>query len=187
MRTRLPHTPGAHHERCGFTATKIIEQAGLAHRRSLLAFDGSDRNSAACVAMNASRGLPPNSRCQCVSVRNPVPVSCNRVLAGADCMRKLSSETVPSGTGRWSTSASIKSRNAERSRRKARMSGRSPPGTRVPSSRHQTSAPRSDDSRSSPVADPGTATVLMRSTATIGSPITAGRPRPAALTAMPEL
>jgi hypothetical protein len=30
----LPHTLGAHHDRRGLTAMKIIEQAGFAHRRS---------------------------------------------------------------------------------------------------------------------------------------------------------
>ena len=63
---------------------KIIEQAGFAHRRSRRTCDGSDRDSAACVAMNASFGFPPYSQCQCVSARSPVPVSCNRVLVGAD-------------------------------------------------------------------------------------------------------
>jgi len=41
--------------------------SGFAHERSRCTCDGSDRNSAACVAMNANRGFPPNSRCQCVS------------------------------------------------------------------------------------------------------------------------
>jgi hypothetical protein len=67
----LPQTPGAHHERLAFAATKIIEQTGFAHLRSRLTFDGSDRNSAACVAMNASRGFPPYSRCHWISVRSP--------------------------------------------------------------------------------------------------------------------
>jgi hypothetical protein len=63
----------------------------------------------------------------------PASVSSKRVLAGADCMKKLRSATAACGTGRPSTSASIIARNAVRSRRKARMSGRSPLGTRVPS------------------------------------------------------
>jgi len=67
-------------------ATKIIEQAVFAHRRNRLTFDGSDMNSAACAAMNASRGFPPYSRCHWTSVRSPVSVSSKRVLAGADCM-----------------------------------------------------------------------------------------------------
>ena len=100
--------------------------------------------------MNASRGFPPYSQCHFVSARNPVPASSNRVLAGADCMKKLSSDTDASGTGRSSTSASIMSRKAERSWRKARMSGRSPSGTRARSTRHQACAPRSVDRRSSP-------------------------------------
>jgi len=102
-------------------------------------------------------------------------------------MKKLRSDTVRCGTERSSINASIKSRNVERSRRKARTSGRSPPGTRVLSIRHQAAAPPSADSRSCLVADPGAATVLMRSTATIGAPITADRPRPAVLTAISEL
>ena len=60
---------------------KIIEQAGFAQRRSLLTFDGSERNAAAWVAMNASRGFPPYSLCQCLAASKPVPVSRNRVLA----------------------------------------------------------------------------------------------------------
>ena len=72
---------------------KIIEQAGFAHRRSRRTCDDSDRNSAAWVAMNASRGFPPNSRCQCVSLYSPSAVNANCVLAGADCMKKLSSYT----------------------------------------------------------------------------------------------
>jgi hypothetical protein len=87
----LPQTPGAHHERLAFAATKIIEQTGFAHLRSRLTFDGSDRNSAACVAMNASRGFPPYSRCHWISVRSPASVSSKRVLAGADCLKKLRS------------------------------------------------------------------------------------------------
>ena len=154
---------------------KIIEQPGFAHRRSRFTFDGSDRNSAACVAMNASRGFPPYSRCHCVCVRRPVSVRSKRVLTGADCMKKLRSATAPGGTGRPSASASIIARNAVRSRCKARISGRSPLGTRVPSIRHQACASRSAVSRSSAASDPGRATVLMRSTATIGSPITAKR------------
>jgi hypothetical protein len=35
---------------------KVIEQAGLAYRRSRAAWAGSARNPAAWVAMNASRG-----------------------------------------------------------------------------------------------------------------------------------
>ena len=31
--------------------------------------------------MNARRGFPPYSRCQCLSASKPVPVSRNRVLA----------------------------------------------------------------------------------------------------------
>ena len=77
---------------------KIIEQAGFAHRRSRLAFDGSDRNSAACVAMNASRGFPPYSQCHFVSARSPVPASSNRVLVGADCMKKLRSNNAACGS-----------------------------------------------------------------------------------------
>jgi hypothetical protein len=165
---------------------KIIEQAGFAHRRSRLAFDGSDRNAAACVAMNASRGFPPYSQCHFVSARNPVPASSNRVLVGADCMKKLRSNNAACGSARPSTSASIVARKAERSWRKARMSGRSPPGTRARSIRHQASASRSVDSRSSAIDDPGAATVLMRSKATIGSPITAKRPRPGMLTVISQ-
>ena len=153
---------------------KIIMQAGLAHLRSRLTFDGSDRNSAACTAMNASRGFPPYSSCHCVSARSPVPVSIKRVLVGADRMKKLRSETVPCGIGRLSTSASIKSRNTERSRRKARMSGRSPLGTRAVSIRHQACASRSAARRSPAAGDPGTATVLMRSTATITQTVARG-------------
>ena len=41
---------------------KIIEQAGFAQRRGLLTFEGSERNAAAWVAMNASRGFPPPGR-----------------------------------------------------------------------------------------------------------------------------
>jgi len=74
---------------------KIIEQAGFAQRRSLLTFEGSDRNAAAWVAMNASRGFPPYSPCQCVSASKPVPASRNRVLAGAACVKKLRSDTGP--------------------------------------------------------------------------------------------
>jgi hypothetical protein len=55
------------------------------------------------------------------------------------------------------------------------------------STRHQASAPQSADRRLSATADPGAATVLMRSTATMGSPITANRPRPAAPAAVSEL
>ena len=158
---------------------KIIEQEEFAHRCSRLTCDGSERNSAAWVAINASRAFPPNSQCQWVSIRSPVSAGSNRLLAGADCVKKLSSDTAAFGTGRWSTSASIVSRSAQRSRRNARMAGGSPSGTRALCSRHQASAPLSADSRSSPGADPGAATVLMRSTATIGSPINAKRPRPA--------
>ncbi len=166
---------------------KIIEQAGFAQRRSLLTFDGSERNAAAWVAMNASRGFPPYSPCQCVSASKPVPVSRNRVLAGAECVKKLRPDTAPCGTGRSATSASITSRSAERSRRKAWMSGRPPPGTRTFSTRYQAAAPRSADKRSFVTADPGTATVLMRSTPTMGSPTMASRLRPDALAAMSEL
>jgi hypothetical protein len=180
-RIRLPQTPGAHHERRGLTATKIIKHAGLAHRRSRLTCAGSDRNSAAWVAMNASRGFPPFSPCHCVSARSPVPAGRNRVLTGADSMKKLRSDTAVCETERPSISASIVSRKAHRSRRKARMSGRSPLGTRGLSIRHQASASRSAARRSSAADDPGAATVLMRSTATIGSPVTAKRPRATAL------
>ena len=109
----------------------LDEQAGFAQRRSLLTFEGSDRNAAAWVAMNASRGFPPYSPCQCVSASKPVPASRNRMLAGAACVKKLRSDTAPCGTGRSATSASITSRSAERSRRKAWMSGRPSPGTRA--------------------------------------------------------
>jgi hypothetical protein len=47
------------------------------------------------------------------------------------------------------------SRSAERSRRKAWISGRLPPGTLSVSICHQAAAPRSADSRSSVTADPG--------------------------------
>jgi hypothetical protein len=52
---------------------KIIEQAGLAHRRSRRTCGGSDRNVAACPAMNVSREFPPYARCHCISVRSLDP------------------------------------------------------------------------------------------------------------------
>ena len=58
----------------------------------------------------------------------------------------------------------------ERWRCTARMSGRAPPGTRSLSIRHQASASGSADSGSSPVADPGAPTVLMRSPAALLPP-----------------
>jgi hypothetical protein len=109
---------------------KIIKQAGFAHRRSRATCAGSETNSAAWVAMNASRRFPPNSACQWVSTPSPAPVSSSRLLAGADWMKKLTSDTATLGTARSSTSASIISVRAERSRRSARMSGRSPRGRR---------------------------------------------------------
>jgi hypothetical protein len=83
--------------------------------------------------------------------------------------------------------ASIMSRNAERSWRKARMPGRSSSGTRSLSICYQAFAPRSADRRSSVTGDPGAAAVLRRSAATTGPPITAYRLRPDVLTAISEL
>ena len=79
---------------------KIIEQARFVHRRSRRICDGSDGNAAAWMAMNASREFPPHSQCQYLSARSPVPVRCNRVLAGTDHMKKLRSDTAAGGTGR---------------------------------------------------------------------------------------
>lgn len=111
--------PGTHHDRRGLTATKNIEQAGLAHRRSRLAFAGSDMNSAAWAAMNASRVFPPYSGCRRVSMRSSVPARVSRVLTGTDRMKKFRSAIVSSGTGTASISASIAARSAARRRRRA--------------------------------------------------------------------
>ena len=91
---------------------KIIEQAGLAHRRSRRTCAGSDRKPAAWTAIKASRGFPPYSRCHRVCLPSPVPVTTSCVLAGADCMKKLRSPIAAGGTGRPSTNASIVSRSA---------------------------------------------------------------------------
>ena len=90
----------------------LAEVAGVAHRRRRPTFDGSDRNAAACAAMNASRGFPPYSQCHCVCAQ-PRPGQ----LQSRAGRRRLHEEVEVGhparGTGRSSTSASITSRKAE--------------------------------------------------------------------------
>jgi hypothetical protein len=87
---------------------KIIEQDGFAHRRSRLTWTGSDRNAAAWAAMKASRGFPPCSWCHRVSARSPASVTSNRGLVGADCMKKLRSDTAACGTGQLAQGPNVR-------------------------------------------------------------------------------